>query len=317
MAHPVEPADRPLLERLQAASLALLGRQKSLADWAYAPSTDDHHTWVGDACVTRLILLRRPRARHVGLLIHAGLDGDHASLAAAVRFADRWTPVDRLELALPADATATAAALALGFQRVSRRIGRLDDGRDEVLLDRLRPGFSPRSAASIAVPPRQHLPLPAHAWRPLHAGDAAAVHALSTSPTGLAGTLQVPSANVAYYAERFTNTPPGNQVRVLDSEHGVLAITGAHPTEFHGVFSLGMTVSERWQGIGVGRLALDHAIALALAAGARRIELAVYSDNDRALRLYQRAGFVVEGERRFDMLRDGGHASTIEMRRDP
>lgn len=61
-------------------------------------------------------------------------------------------------------------------------------------------------------------------------------------------------------------------------------------------------------------MALQQAITLASETGARRIELGVYEDNQRAMALYQAAGFVVEGTRRYEMLREGGHASTVEMR---
>lgn len=163
-------------------------------------------------------------------------------------FADQRTPVDRLELALPWGDPAVDAALKLGFEVVSRRVGRLDDGRDEVLLDRLRSSFIPCEPPLMTLPPRSAEPLPDFTWRGLTERDAAEVRALSLGASALAGTLQVPSANTAYYAERHANTPAGHQIRVMASAHGLIGIVGAHPTEYQGVFSLGMTIGERWQG---------------------------------------------------------------------
>ena len=63
--------------------------------------------------------------------------------------------------------------------------------------------------------------------------------------------------------------------------------------------SLGVTPSAA--GMGVGRAVLDYLIEWARAGegqGVRRIELAVNSDNLRALNLYLSAGFLVEGRRR-------------------
>ncbi len=50
------------------------------------------------------------------------------------------------------------------------------------------------------------------------------------------------------------------------------------------------------QGQGAGQVMLDHAIAVAVAAGAKRLELRVNRHNLRAQRAYLRAGFHIERE---------------------
>lgn len=60
-----------------------------------------------------------------------------------------------------------------------------------------------------------------------------------------------------------------------------------------GMLGIGLLPAARGQGIGA-RL-LEAAIAGAWARGMRRIQLTVRSDNTRAIALYQRYGFVVEG----------------------
>ena len=47
----------------------------------------------------------------------------------------------------------------------------------------------------------------------------------------------------------------------------------------------------------------------------RRLELTVYTDNDRAIRLYERFGFEREGIMRAYAFRAGGYADVIAMAR--
>ena len=48
-------------------------------------------------------------------------------------------------------------------------------------------------------------------------------------------------------------------------------------------------------------------------SGLHRIELAAYGHNHRALRVYEKVGFVVEGVRREAALRDGEWADEVLM----
>ena len=60
---------------------------------------------------------------------------------------------------------------------------------------------------------------------------------------------------------------------------------------------LGMGVRKDHRAQGVGRQLLQQAIARAFAGGLDRIELEVFATNDRAIRLYERLGFVLEGRK--------------------
>lgn len=46
-----------------------------------------------------------------------------------------------------------------------------------------------------------------------------------------------------------------------------------------------------------------------------RLELEVYSDNDRGIGLYRRFGFVEEGRSRDDAWRDGAYVDALKMAR--
>jgi len=59
--------------------------------------------------------------------------------------------------------------------------------------------------------------------------------------------------------------------------------------------SFGILVHHNHHGRGIGKALTDHAIALAREMKAPRIRLTVHRDNARAVRLYERAGFLAAG----------------------
>jgi len=68
---------------------------------------------------------------------------------------------------------------------------------------------------------------------------------------------------------------------------------------------LGMGVISEYRGQGVGRALLEATLQAAKTRDIRRVELTVRVDNERAKRLYEICGFVVEGVCRRHMLVDG------------
>lgn len=285
--------------------------------WATAPAGGDEHRWAAwrdgrIVGVVRLVAYSRLRRRHAGQVTAAGDAGP--ALAAAVRFADAWTPLDRLDLALPAHSPLLAAAQESGFELEVRRVGRLATG-DEVGLGRLRPGFVPRAAGPMpAVPPRGRR-RGAFTWRLVTEADLQVVRDLSAEPSVVWGTLQVETQNLPFVLARHRATPAGDRIGVLvDAASGeVAAMGGVHLTGVPGVYAVGMTVREAWQGCGVGHGIVEALLAEAASAGARRVELGVWHDNDRAQALYRAHGFRFEGRARWDAMRAGGHASSDEM----
>lgn len=74
-------------------------------------------------------------------------------------------------------------------------------------------------------------------------------------------------------------------------------------------------VLRSWQGRGLGHTLLGALEEWAHAHGIRRLELTVRVDNDRARRLYERAGYVPEGIRRGSLLVEGEPVDEIAMAR--
>jgi L-phenylalanine/L-methionine N-acetyltransferase len=156
--------------------------------------------------------------------------------------------------------------------------------------------------------------------------DATAISALMGSTGAFEGTQQMPHAAIASRLERFSKTDD-HSVRLvavhsdakLGAErviaHAGLFVPHTSPRRMH-VRGLGIAVAKDAQGQGVGermvRSLLDWADNW---AGVLRIELTVYTDNARAIALYQRHGFVQEGIMRAYALRDGVYADTLAMAR--
>lgn len=78
---------------------------------------------------------------------------------------------------------------------------------------------------------------------------------------------------------------------------------------------LGMGLLPHVQGRGVGRRLAEVAIDAARARGVERVELEVFASNTRAIRLYERLGFVHEGVRHRARKIDGAYDDNVMMAR--
>jgi RimJ/RimL family protein N-acetyltransferase len=74
----------------------------------------------------------------------------------------------------------------------------------------------------------------------------------------------------------------------------------------YGVASLGMLVVDGYRGKGVGSALLARCVAWAREAGAHKVSLEVWPDNDAALALYRQHGFETEGRLRRHYRRRNG-----------
>ena len=78
--------------------------------------------------------------------------------------------------------------------------------------------------------------------------------------------------------------------------NGVVGFTGDERKRMRHTGEFGISVSQKYWGIGLGSALVECIIEWAKAAGiVRKINLQVRVDNQRALRLYERFGFVREG----------------------
>lgn len=153
--------------------------------------------------------------------------------------------------------------------------------------------------------------------------DAAAMARMMASDGVYPGLMQLPYPGEAMWAARLQAPPKDGSAELklvaeLDGE--LVGSLGLHPVEHQvrrrHVALLGISVVDAAQGRGVGsalmQAALDYADRWAQIL---RIELTVYTDNQRAIALYRRFGFEHEGTHRAYALRDGAYADVHAMAR--
>jgi RimJ/RimL family protein N-acetyltransferase len=62
--------------------------------------------------------------------------------------------------------------------------------------------------------------------------------------------------------------------------------------------TLSICIADGWRDVGLGSVLIDVALEAARERGLRKVALGVFPENERAIRVYERAGFVREGLRR-------------------
>lgn len=153
-------------------------------------------------------------------------------------------------------------------------------------------------------------------------GDAAAFVALMADPQVYGGLMQLPYPSEAQWRQRLEHTDNGGAELSLVAEHNgdVVGSAGLHPAGPHvrrrHVAVIGISVRPDAQGQGVGAALMQGLCDYADRwAHILRIELGVYTDNLRAIALYRRFGFEVEGTHRGYALRDGALVDSHTMAR--
>ncbi|MDM4764445.1 GNAT family N-acetyltransferase [Pelomonas sp. SE-A7] len=154
-------------------------------------------------------------------------------------------------------------------------------------------------------------------------GDAAAFCELMSDAEVFGNLLQMPYPSEELWRQRLADGSLPGKVDlhlVAVREGHVVGSAGLHPVSpalrRRHALMLGISVRPDAQGHGVGSTLmaalLDYADNWAQAL---RVELSVYCDNERAIKLYQRFGFEIEGRMRAYAMRQGAYVDSFAMAR--
>ena len=151
-------------------------------------------------------------------------------------------------------------------------------------------------------------------------GDYEALHRIFTSPKLVRGTLQLPFPSLETWRKRLAEPAEGIFSLVACAGGEVVGEITLHtsPTRWRRRHAgeIGMAVRDDWQGRGVGTALMLAVIDLAENwLNLTRLELIVYADNEPAIGLYKKCGFVVEGTMKDWSFRDGEYADCLSMAR--
>lgn len=153
--------------------------------------------------------------------------------------------------------------------------------------------------------------------RPTRPEDAEDLHELRTQPSVVHGTLQLPTVTLETVRGQAMPLPNLHSfvAEVNRKVVGQITIYGGQGRSRHSA-DLGISIHEHYQGKGVGRKLMSHILTFAdQELMLERIALSVYTDNERAIHLYQSSGFEAEGVARQAVRRDGTYADLLYMGR--
>lgn len=156
--------------------------------------------------------------------------------------------------------------------------------------------------------------------RPPRPEDAEDLALLRRLPGVFENTMGLPTMRVSQTADFLAALDDDDHQLVAVAEDGqVVGIAGlqlfSNPRKRH-MASLGIYVHTDYQGMGAGTALIEALLDLAdnwlmLV----RVELDVYTDNEGAIRLYERLGFQREGVLRAAAIRGGRYADLLMMSR--
>lgn len=156
--------------------------------------------------------------------------------------------------------------------------------------------------------------------RHIEPNDYAAIHKIFSSPKVVWGVLQMPYPSAEMWRKRLAEPPEGFYSLVACVDDEVIGQLGLHtfpnrPRRRH-AGEIGMAVRDDWQGKGVGTALMQALVDLADRwVNLSRLELEVYTDNEPAVRLYQKFGFKIEGTAVNFAFRDGRFVDVYLMAR--
>ena len=154
--------------------------------------------------------------------------------------------------------------------------------------------------------------------RAARVADCEDLYAVNACPGVVWGTLQLPYVSIDVIRKRLEEPSPDTYALVAEVDGrvvGNLSLLRRKGRLAH-VASLGVSVHDDYQGRGIGTALMEAAIDMADNwLNLKRVELDVYTDNERGIHLYKKFGFEIEGTRRALSFREGEYVDTYAMAR--
>lgn len=149
--------------------------------------------------------------------------------------------------------------------------------------------------------------------------DAADIGAIYAHESVIANTGQIPQRGGQFWVGFWKSKDPGAVELACETDGRVVGHLGilmnTSPRRKH-VATFGIAVHPDFQGRGAGNALMVEMLRLADNwLNLVRMELTVASDNARAISLYRKHGFVVEGEALYDNFRAGEYTNSTSMAR--
>lgn len=237
--------------------------------------------------------------------------------------ADNWLNLQRLEVAILTDnEPALQLCQKFGFQKEGqRRAVAFGRGRllDDFFLSRLQ--RQPDPLPPPMEPPRARPTGKSDNWavRPLRPGDIPALNGMFRDPLVARTTLQMPSLEMSKTAERYKSHSPNiyRLVAVADEQAiGMISLHGSPNPRLAHAAGLGMMVHPDYWGRGVGTALMAKILDVADNwLNLKRVDLDVNMDNQPAINLYEKFGFVIEGQKQYHAYGSGRWAHSYFMAR--
>ncbi|WP_394246736.1 GNAT family N-acetyltransferase [Vibrio profundi] len=155
--------------------------------------------------------------------------------------------------------------------------------------------------------------------RPTLVSDAESLCEIYTQPQAIRETLQLPNPSITMWQKRLTDMPEGIYSYVAEVDGKVVGNIGFHHAQrprLQHTASFGLGIHDKYHGLGIGTKLIETVIDLADNwLNIHRIQLEVNVDNEKAIGLYKKMGFEIEGEAKDASFRDGQFVNTYYMAR--
>jgi [ribosomal protein S5]-alanine N-acetyltransferase len=271
---------------------------------------------IGDVAFSQIVL-GRLRSAYMGYSVGAAYAGQgymQEALQLALRHVFRTLKLNRVEANIqPGNRPSIALAQRLGFsmEGYSRRYLKLANGwRDHQRWTLLASDWKPTRKTR----PTSSQNLDGIEIRDLGLHDIAAF-AVLRHQISLQGDFMLPEpgevvAEKESFAGRIAKTladPLIKRILALDRGRVVGFVSGTRGERQRNQHSVhvGIGLLDAYAGRGIGRRLMDEIEAWARETGARRLDLRVMVHNKRAVALYLRCGYAIEGRTRGEFLIDG------------